>query len=242
MLARHLRKTGGARDPDFDKVGLLLPFPGDFNDASLGRFTPTINGDPEAYAANSAYFQNGAIGGFAVFDGTGDYLSFANQSEFQIGAGDFTIETFFSVSSLSATRTIASHGVSASNGWNIRVLTDGTIRFDYGASSTVDTASGVVTGTSGDKYYFKFGRDAGVFKRVYARKPSSGPFIPPDGWESIVSSTLSSSSYNFDTSSALNIGASRANGSLLNGTLAQFRLTVGKWRTGGRPLSPFPIR
>lgn len=57
--------------------------------------TPTANGDAAittiAGMARTSHYYNGA----AYFDGSGDYISFSNSSDFAMGTGDFTFECWF---------------------------------------------------------------------------------------------------------------------------------------------------
>lgn len=57
--------------------------------------TPTANGNAAittiAGMARTSHYYNGA----AYFDGSGDYISFSNSSDFAMGTGDFTFECWF---------------------------------------------------------------------------------------------------------------------------------------------------
>lgn len=77
-------------DPYYDKVILLMHMDGangstSFVDETGKTITPA--GDAQISTAQSVF--GGASG---VFDGTGDYLSVSDNSEFAFGTGDFTIE------------------------------------------------------------------------------------------------------------------------------------------------------
>jgi hypothetical protein len=64
-----------------------------FGDTSVQRFNPF--GAPAAYSAAT-------IGGSGYFDGNGDYLSIADNANLQFGTGDFTIECWANLKSLTA--------------------------------------------------------------------------------------------------------------------------------------------
>jgi hypothetical protein len=82
-------------DPDFASVSLLLPMDGadgstTFTDRSSNSLTVTAFGDAQISTAQSKF--GGASG---LFDGSGDYLSVADDVAIQLGSGDFTIEFWF---------------------------------------------------------------------------------------------------------------------------------------------------
>lgn len=79
-------------DPFFSNVGLLLPFDGpnngtSFFDRSLARRTATRFGNTFTATDQSKF--NGSSG---MFDGSGDYLTFADDTAFKFGSQDFTME------------------------------------------------------------------------------------------------------------------------------------------------------
>jgi len=79
-------------DADFSSVSLMLHFDGANNsttvtDSSMVPKTGTAMGN--AKISTTQYKFGGASG---YFDGSGDYVEFANNSAFAMGAGDFTIE------------------------------------------------------------------------------------------------------------------------------------------------------
>ena len=81
-----------AVDADFDNVSLLLHGDGTNGSTTIVDNSPTPKtvttvGDAQISTAQSKF------GGASVlFDGTGDYLSIANNAYFSFGSGDFTIE------------------------------------------------------------------------------------------------------------------------------------------------------
>lgn len=68
------------------------------SDISTNKFTLTVNGNTKPSPFNPFNETNNATGS-AYFDGTGDYLTVADNSAFEL-TGDFTIEAFFNISSL----------------------------------------------------------------------------------------------------------------------------------------------
>lgn len=119
MSQHHgLRAAVGASpsDPYFSNTVLLLQGNGSnggqnntFIDSSTNNFTITRNGNvtqgtfsPFTLAAGSEYSAS-TNGGSGFFDGSGDYLSKTADDAFKPGTGNFTIEAWVYVSSVSAT-------------------------------------------------------------------------------------------------------------------------------------------
>ncbi|MDP6794196.1 MAG: immunoglobulin domain-containing protein [Verrucomicrobiota bacterium] len=78
--------------PDYDKVGLLLPFDESHGatsatDISRSGHVPVFNGNTKISAGRSKYG-----GTSCYFDGKGDYLTIAESEDWNLGTGDFTIE------------------------------------------------------------------------------------------------------------------------------------------------------
>lgn len=69
-----------------------------FIDNSSNNFTITRNGDVSVQRfspfAPSAAYSTATIGGSGYFDGTGDYLTAANNAAFDFGSSNFTVEAF----------------------------------------------------------------------------------------------------------------------------------------------------
>lgn len=70
-----------------------------FIDNSTNAFTITHNGDVSIQAwspfAPTAAYSTANVGGSAYFDGSGDFLSLASNEAFNMGTGDFTLETWY---------------------------------------------------------------------------------------------------------------------------------------------------
>jgi hypothetical protein len=66
---------------------------------TVGNVTMTVNGSPSVQAFSpfnpSASWSAATYGGSGYFDGTGDYLSVAYNSNLQLGSSDFTIDFWF---------------------------------------------------------------------------------------------------------------------------------------------------
>jgi hypothetical protein len=91
-----------------------------FIDNSSNAFAITVNGTPSVQRFNpfgtSTEYSTSVIGGSGYFDGSGDYLTAANNAVFAVGTGNFTIEAwvypqaFSSYLAVFDTRTTLSNG------------------------------------------------------------------------------------------------------------------------------------
>jgi len=79
-------------------TGLLTCQSNRFIDNSASPKTLTVNGNTSVQRFNpfgtSTAYSTSVIGGSGYFDGSGDYLSLANNSNLDLGAGDFTLEVW----------------------------------------------------------------------------------------------------------------------------------------------------
>lgn len=77
---------------------------------SIQRFNP--------FGASTAY-STSVIGGSGYFDGSGDYLSVADNSALQFGTGDFTFECWIYPNGTAGQEFIADFGASSASGWGL---------------------------------------------------------------------------------------------------------------------------
>jgi len=85
-----------------------------FLDSSTNNFTLTRNGDVRVvkdspFQLSTAYNQL-TLGGSGYFDGTGDYLSIANNTALDFGSGSFTIEMWVNFTSFQDGKALISKG------------------------------------------------------------------------------------------------------------------------------------
>jgi len=86
-----------------------------FKDYSPSGHTVTANNDVQVDTADSQFG-----GGAAFFDGTNDYLSVANNADFDFGSDDFTIDVWVNFDSVTGERAIASK-FSGGTGWLFQI-------------------------------------------------------------------------------------------------------------------------
>lgn len=150
--------VGVAVDPYFNYTTLLLHGDGTngaqnntFLDSSTNNFTITRNGNT-TQGTFSPFSQTGWSN---YFDGTGDYLSIADNAAFDLGSGAFTLEAWINMADVTPSKAewiISQWQSDTLNSWGFRVETNGTLNFYYSAdgnnSATVGSASpGLVANT-----------------------------------------------------------------------------------------------
>ena len=113
-----------------------------FIDNSSNAFAITVNGTPSVQAfspfAPTAAYSSSVVGGSGYFDGSGDYLSIANSTAFDFGSGDFTIETWWYPTSISANQNILAKWWTGGSQWVLQWRSAGNFRFAWNSSSTAD--------------------------------------------------------------------------------------------------------
>jgi len=102
-----------------DYTKLLLHMDGD---QSNSQHTITVNGNPDLYAT-------GKFGGSMYFDGTGDYLTIPDSSDWYFGSGDFTIDFWVEFVSSTSSCDIVGQIQDGNNFWKIYLASDSTLRF-----------------------------------------------------------------------------------------------------------------
>jgi len=140
-----------AWDPSFSSVSMLLHFDGadtstTFTDSSSSPRTVTPVGNAQIKTAQSKF--GGASGGF---DGTGDYLTLDGSSGFAFGSGDFTIEFWVYVTTLSVAQTLYSSNANGEvNGAYPSILLDNfepAIKYSLNGAYVIQTTSTLAINT-----------------------------------------------------------------------------------------------
>jgi hypothetical protein len=110
-----------------------------FLDSSNNNFTITRNGN----ATQGSFSPFSQTGWSNFFDGTGDYLSVADNAALKMGTGNFTIECWIYHTAGSRDQYIISKGDSGTNGYTLWVPAAGNLRFTYGTSTSITTTNSV---------------------------------------------------------------------------------------------------
>jgi hypothetical protein len=238
-----LRKDYIPLDASYNNVSLLLHGNGPngstaFTDNSPTPKTVTAFGNAQISTAIADPFGNSTRGVIA-FDGTGDYCQLANNSAFQFGAGNFTIEYWFYPTSLSSVKqhlnpdiTVSSNATQAS----YAIITNGTAVLYYFSSSGTawNIANGVSAGTA----------TLNAWQHL-ALVRNGNTITPYLNGTAGTTTTTSASLFNF--SSALIIGwqANGGAGQEFNGYIDDLRITKGVARYTANftpPTAQFPDR
>ena len=130
--------------------------------ASIQAFSPF---NPTAAYSASTH------GGSAYFDGTGDYLSVADNAALQMGSGDFTIEFWLNFSSLTGYQTLFNKGYTSAG--SLLFQTDngnGRMRIYIGSSNVISEAG---TGSTNTWIHYALVR-SGTTLTLYRDGTSSG--------------------------------------------------------------------
>ena len=195
-----------------------------FKDNSPNNFTLTVNGSPSVQAfspfAPAQSYIPSQIGGSGYFDGTTDYLGIADNTALELGAGDFTIESWVYLTALPSS-TFGQAFIAKWNASNYSYLAgtfnnSGTMQLAFNYTTNGSTA--VVTRvnasiTTGNWFHTAYVRSGGSLK------------IFLNGTEVTSSATISGTLY--DGTEAVNVGRSGDNANYVTGYLSGTRIVKG---------------
>jgi hypothetical protein len=136
-------------DDLFNTVSALLHFAGTnngtnnvFDDSSSSNHTITANGNVTQGSFGPFARPDGAWG--VAFDGSGDYLSSANSSDWALADGEWTIEAWvFIKPNGTVKQAIVGHWTNGSRGWQARVEPSGSgykLRWTWTTDGSADTS------------------------------------------------------------------------------------------------------
>jgi hypothetical protein len=230
--ASYFRKTSG--DPYFSSVVLLVANDNkgngttSFADQSSAARAITVNGNAQY---STARVPTGMTSSY-LGDGTGDFLSALDSTDFAFGTGDFTLEAYVYWNTASSFRTIFSKRLSSVPSQWIFLGSNGTAIQWYASSGggAFDIASAKSVGTlsTGQWFHVALTRNGTSFTPWLNGVAGSG-------------TVTSSASIGVDTN-ALRVGAD-SNALSLDGNIACARITKGVARYTGAftpPTLPFP--
>jgi hypothetical protein len=191
-----------------------------FVDNSSNAFAVSITSAPTVqrfspFSPTSAY-STSVIGGSGYFDGTGDYLSAADNAAFDLGSSDFTIEGWVFLSSSGSSQTFVAKGTGADNQASYHIVFNGTNWLYYlsGNGSTWSIASGVTmgAGTANTWQHLALVRSGSTFT----------PYV-----NGTAGTTTSSATALFDGNKVFSVGADDAANQRLTGYISNTRVVKG---------------
>lgn len=234
IRAGILKSAGGATDPNFSSVQLLLRCDGTdgattFTDFSSAARSVTANGNAQIDTAIVKYGSAACL-----LDGTGDFLSVAHAAAMNLGSGAFTVEAWVYVTGGGADRAIwdcvAWDGTDGQHSFG--VTSAGNVYFYYhnpanGFSNVTVTSSSTVSGSTW----------------THVAVTRSGTTLTL--WINGVSAGTATVSAVLDRSLTRKIGATLKGGTEIyfQGSIDDFRLTVGVARYTSNftaPTAAFP--
>tara|TARA_B000000557_G_scaffold44892_1_gene33561 strand:- start:1239 stop:5519 length:4281 start_codon:yes stop_codon:yes gene_type:complete len=223
--------VGVRTDVHSSNVVLALPLVGNANDVSnvinpgSSEKTITVNGNAAA-TKESSNFYNGSFD----FDGSGDYLTASNSSDFNPGTGDFCIEGWFKTSASVSYQTLISvYGAPSSyHGWYFGLDAAGT---GFRAAIT-DGSSGILEMTGGTNL------NDGAWHHFAVCRTGTTLQLFIDGF-SVATHT---NSYNITATSDLRISGYASVSRDWNGQLQDIRIYkgTGKYTSNFLPASTSP--
>lgn len=221
----------GDTDPYFSNVSLLLHMDGangstTFTDSSGTPKTVTAYGNAQISTDQSKY--GGASG---LFDGAGDYLTIPQNSAFDLGIGDFTIDLWFRPTAVNVYHALLYTGAYETGQFSLRVTDTGRLQtFINNGTNGYGLVTGSTQLTAGSWSFISVSCNAGVI-RVFLNGN--------------LETSKENTSYIYN-SSLLYIGAQVASGTPAlspSGHIEEFRITKGVARYTANftpPTAPFP--
>ena len=187
-----------------------------FIDNSANTYAITVNGTPSVQRFNpfgtSTAYSTSVIGGSGYFDGSGDYLTVADNAAFEFGSGNLTIEGWMYVKD-TGVHTLCSKATSSDVQEYEIYLASGTVQayVSNGTSWQVTMATAAIIRTN-------------EWNHIAVTRSGSSWVI----WVNGVSSATQTASFTIDNNTtALGIGAFPDGGFPTNGYISDFRIVKG---------------
>jgi hypothetical protein len=142
-----VKGTGTRTDSNSSSIVLAIPMDGANNGTTFTDESATIkgsgspksitrNGDAKTSTAQSKYY-----GSSGFFDGTGDYLNVGSSADYLFGTGNFTIESWFYLTSNSSRQDLCGNYSSATTGWGVSLGSSSSGMYFYYGNTTYATTS-----------------------------------------------------------------------------------------------------
>lgn len=196
-----------------------------FLDQSSNNYTITVNAGVPAVQAFSPFapqFQwtPTVIGGSGYFDGSGDFLSVADNANLRLGTSAFTIQAWIFRSAANVAHSIIAKGT-GSTGFVFQVTSGNVLRFTH-TTTNVDTTTTI---------------PAGSWTHVAAVRTSTGT----NGFQLYingVSSATATVATNLNQTDTLYVGADRSAATTMNGFISGLKYTNGTAESISIPTAP----
>jgi hypothetical protein len=195
-----------------------------FLDGSTNNFTVTRNGNTTQGSFNpfvSTYpYSVATNGGSGYFDGTGDYLTIADNAAFTLGTNDFTIECWINLSSLASEPIFTAQMDSGGTVYSYFMKVENTGRFycsvlDATASNSFNVTSGSVAILVNTWYHVAFVRNSTTLRQYI------------NGVQTGTTSVSGVTVYNSPDILGIGCGGAYNTGNRTTGYISNFRLVNG---------------
>ena len=230
-LIGSLKAAVSGGDPNWSSVTLLLPGNGTngaqnntFIDSSANNFTITRNGNTTqgtfAPFSITPPYSTSTRGGSGYFDGTGDYLTVADNAALEIGASSFCIEGWIYLPSLPS----SGNRYSVLGKWTLGQYSyifnvynnSGTMQLELFYSTNGSTASSIVENAA---------ITAGTWHHIAITRDSTTCRFFLNGTQQGSNQTVSATFYN--GTAAVDVGRHGDNINYLPGYISSCRLVIG---------------
>ena len=205
-------------------TSLLTCQSNNFKDNSSNNFALTATGTPSVQPfspfAPTAAYSTSVNGGSMYFDGTGDYLSVADNANLRFGTSAFTIQSWVYRNAAGVAHSIVSKG-GASTGFTFGITSTNVLRFTN-TTTNIDTTTTI---------------PANAWTHVAAVRTNtsaSGFQLYING----VSSATATVSTDFNQTETLYVGADRSATTVMNGYISNLRYVNGTAETITIPTAP----
>jgi hypothetical protein len=205
-------------------VALLTFQSNRFVDNSSSPKTLTVNGSNSVVAFSpfnpTASWSAAANGGSGYFDGSGDYLSVADNTNLRLGTNAFTIQAWVYRNASGAAHSIIAKG-GASTGYVLQVTSTNVLRFTHGTTN-VDTTTTI---------------PASAWTHVAAVRTNTST----NGFQLYingVSSATATVATDFNQTDTLYIGSDRSAANVMNGYISGLKYTNGTAESISVPTEP----